>query len=58
MRASRVLRSNSRPNSSAGIGALQPRPWPLARYAALFIGHDWDGMRAMLIGDVRLNRST
>jgi len=30
----------------------------VARYVALFNGHDWDGLRAMLADDVRLVQST
>jgi RNA polymerase sigma factor (sigma-70 family) len=52
----------------AGLKAInaqapaQPAPRPpspaVARYVALFNGRDWDGLRAMLADDVKLNQAT
>jgi RNA polymerase sigma-70 factor (ECF subfamily) len=42
--------------------SAQPAPRPpspaVARYVALFNGRDWDGLRAMLADDVKLNQAT
>lgn len=44
--------------ASAGMPEHEPRPRPVspvfARYAALFNQRDWDGVRAMLVDDVKL----
>jgi RNA polymerase sigma-70 factor, ECF subfamily len=37
---------------------VKPPSAAVARYAALFNQRDWDGLRAMLADDVRLNQST
>src|ERR1700732_3987549 len=46
-------------NAQAGLLA-DPRPASaaLARYVALFNQRDWDGLRALLAADVKLNQST
>ena len=38
--------------------ATRPPSPTVARYVALFNGHDWDGLRAMLANDVRLVQSS
>ena len=40
------------PAGQSHAGAVSPR---LARYATLFNAHDWDGVRALLADDVRLD---
>jgi RNA polymerase sigma-70 factor (ECF subfamily) len=49
----RALSSTPAPPAPAGAArAVSPA---LARYASLFNAHDWDGVRAMLADDVRLD---
>lgn len=38
--------------------AIKPTSDAVARYVNLFNQHDWDGLRALLASDVRLNQST
>jgi len=38
--------------------AVRPTSDAVARYVALFNRRDWDGLRALLADDVRLNQST
>ena len=40
------------PAEASHVGAVSPR---LSHYAALFNAHDWDGVRALLADDVRLD---
>jgi RNA polymerase sigma factor (sigma-70 family) len=50
-RARRALRDQPRRDD-----AVAPSPSPtFARYAALFSAHDWDGVRALLADDVRVD---
>ncbi|SCK50633.1 RNA polymerase sigma-70 factor, ECF subfamily [Variovorax sp. HW608] len=49
-----VLRELSQPTADARPAA-QPVSPELVRYATLFNAHDWDGVRAMLADDVRLD---
>lgn len=46
-------------NANASVHSA-PRPPSLAaaRYVAMFNGRDWDGLRALLADDVRLNQAT
>jgi len=44
--------SEAAPSSSPVVRAFQPA---LLRYASLFSAHDWDGVRAMLADEVRLD---
>ena len=50
-------RARLRELGKASDPAAPPRPVPpaLARYAALFNARDWDGVRAMLVDDVKLD---
>jgi RNA polymerase sigma factor (sigma-70 family) len=43
---------------AAQLPEVKPPSAAVARYAALFNQKDWDGLRAMLADDVRLNQST
>ncbi|TCA29394.1 sigma-70 family RNA polymerase sigma factor [Rhizobium leguminosarum bv. viciae] len=46
-------------NLAAGdLPAPKPTSEAVARYVALFNRRDWDGLRALLAGDVKLNQST
>jgi RNA polymerase sigma-70 factor (ECF subfamily) len=49
-------------NAINPLAPAQPAPRPpssaVARYVALFNQRDWDGLRAMLADDVRLNQAT
>jgi RNA polymerase sigma-70 factor (ECF subfamily) len=48
----RALSTEAMPAPAAAVRAVSPA---LARYASLFNAHDWDGVRAMLADDVRLD---
>jgi RNA polymerase sigma-70 factor (ECF subfamily) len=46
-------------NTQAGqLSEVRPASAAVARYVALFNQRDWDGLRALLADDVRLNQST
>jgi NAD(P)-dependent dehydrogenase (short-subunit alcohol dehydrogenase family) len=46
-------------NAQAGqLSEVRPASAAVARYVALFNQRDWDGLRALLADDVRLNQST
>ena len=57
-----LARGRARLEAINALAPAQPAPRPpspaVARYVALFNGHDWDGLRAMLADDVRLVQST
>ncbi len=57
-----LARGRSRLKAINAQAPAQPAPRApspaVARYVALFNGHDWDGLRAMLADDVRLLQST
>ena len=57
-----LARGRSRLKAINAQTPAQPAPRApspaVARYVALFNGHDWDGLRAMLADDVRLLQST
>ena len=57
-----LARGRARLKAINAEAPAQPAPRPpspaVARYAALFNGRDWDGLRAMLADDVRLIQSS
>ena len=57
-----LARGRARLKAIAARAAPEPQPRAaspaVARYAALFNGRDWDGLRALLADDVRLNQAT
>jgi RNA polymerase sigma-70 factor (ECF subfamily) len=56
-----LARGRARLKTISAEPPAQPAPRPpsaaVARYVSLFNRHDWDGLRAMLAGDVRLVQS-
>jgi RNA polymerase sigma-70 factor (ECF subfamily) len=57
-----LARGRARLTAINALALAQPAPRPpssaMARYVALFNQRDWDGLRAMLADDVRLNQAT